>query len=488
MSSALSRFLSAVRRSPGLAARAVRLWREGGGRPALGDERAPAPPPAGPLTLEAAKAGFTRLSTLYLDSFLGSGARLGFPRPADPVVSVIIVLHNRAELTFQCLASLQASHFDSLELILVDNASQDRTPQLLDRVDGATVLRNDSDLQFLTAANQGFAEARGKYLLFLNNDLQVLGDSIRAALAVAAGSDDVGGVGGRLILPDGTLQEAGNVIWRGGECSSYVRGGDPFDDPFLFRRDVDYVSGAIFLTRADLFREVGGFDRAYLPAYYEDVDYCVKLWERGKRVVFDPDVVALHYEFGGSANRADALALQQKNCGVFAGKHRAWLARQSAIDTARLLHWRATARPGRRLLFVDEGSPSAPAGPAAAGRLRLVNDLAGPGRLVTLYPLDGTDGAADWPAVRRHVRKEVEVMLRPRRAGLARFLDERRGYYDLIAGPSSALAFLRSRMSGGDPGGAPLLEIDGGAEAPEEYAAHWRNVIEGVLAKASRPA
>ena len=109
------------------------------------------------------------------------------------------------------------------------------------------------------------------------------------------------------MLPDGTLQEAGSIIWNDGTCTGFGRGREIADPEVMFRRDVDFCSAAFLLTHRWLFEYVGPFDEAYAPAYYEEVDYCVRLWRAGYRVVYDPDILVLHYEFGSSSSSAEAL-------------------------------------------------------------------------------------------------------------------------------------------------------------------------------------
>jgi GT2 family glycosyltransferase len=160
-----------------------------------------------------------------------------------------------------------------MDIIIVDNNSSDDTASLLDRLEGATIVRNSANMHFLKAANAGAREARGRYILFLNNDAQVHPGSIQAAIETLEKSGDIGAVGGKLILPDGSLQEAGSIVWRDGSCLGYGRGGDPFAPEYMFRRDVDYCSGAFLLTRRETFMRLGGFDEAYQPFYYEETDF-----------------------------------------------------------------------------------------------------------------------------------------------------------------------------------------------------------------------
>ena len=152
-----------------------------------------------------------------------------------------------------------------MEVIVIDNASTDETPRLLDRVQGARVVRNSANVHFLLAVNQAARLARGDYLLLLNNDAQLQPGSLDAALATLESSPDIGAVGGRIILLDGMLQEAGSIIWRDGSCLGYGRNDDPFAPMYMFRRDVDYCSGAFLLTPRAIWEQLDGFDEAFAP-------------------------------------------------------------------------------------------------------------------------------------------------------------------------------------------------------------------------------
>ena len=87
---------------------------------------------------------------------------------------------------------------------------------------------------------------------------------------------------------------------------------------YMFRRDVDYCSGAFLLTPRRLWEEFGGFDEIFKPAYYEETDYCSRLWENGYRVVYDPNAVLLHYEFASSGTKESAVELQRSHRQIFA--------------------------------------------------------------------------------------------------------------------------------------------------------------------------
>jgi GT2 family glycosyltransferase len=256
-----------------------------------------------------------------LAEFLASGNRLVLPTSDRPRLSILLVLFNRADMTLRCLQSI-AGHVPSpFEVVVIDNGSTDETAALLDRVEGAHVGRFQANTGFLHGANTAALAAHGELLLFLNSDVELLPGSVASAVATIDQAPDIGVVGGRLIFPNGTLQEAGSIIWRDGSCQGYGRGDDPDKAEYRFQRDVDFVSGAFLLTRRVLFERLAGFDPAYAPAYYEDADYCIKVWKDGKRVVYAPAAIVVHVEFA-SSSPIEAAKWHEKHRRTFLERHR----------------------------------------------------------------------------------------------------------------------------------------------------------------------
>lgn len=293
-----------------------------------------------------------------LRAFLASGRRLEVPVASEPRVSVLLVLWNQAAFTLRCVQSIanESARGVSLEIVLVDNASTDSTRELTDRLGGVRVIRNANNVGFPAACNQAAAVARGRHLLLLNNDTTLREGAIAAAEACLKSATDIGAVGGRLVLPDGSLQEAGGIIWSDGTTIGYGRGKRPEAAAFMTPRDVDYCSAAFLLTRRDAWDKLGGLDEGFTPAYYEDADYCMRLWAGGWRVVYEPAVVVDHHEYGSDRDGAAARLIAQ-NGGRFVARHAAVLAaRHFAPDRERRaeasVHWtqrgeRARDRPTR---------------------------------------------------------------------------------------------------------------------------------------------
>ena len=215
---------------------------------------------------------------------------------AEVQVSVIVPVFNHLKFTLECLTSLMMYSFGApYEVIVVDDASTDRTQEVLSRVSNLVYIRNEQNLGFVQTCNRGAEKARGKYLLFLNNDAQVTENWLWSLLNTFHEYPNVGAVGPKILFPDGRLQEAGALLNRDG-TSSLV---GLFDHPGLSRynypREVMYCSGACLLVEASVFKEIGGFDESLAPGYCEDWDLAFRLRQRGLRVLYNPRSVIVHH-------------------------------------------------------------------------------------------------------------------------------------------------------------------------------------------------
>ena len=397
------------------------------------------------FSADLAKEQWTRTARAQLRSFLAGRSSVRFPVSPNPEVSVLLVLFNKAELTFGCLRSLQEITDLACETIIVDNASSDDTETLLSKIEGANVIRNTQNLHFLKSVNQAARAAGGRYLLILNNDTQLVPGSLEAAVATIRSSDDIGAVGGRLILPDGTLQEAGSIVWNDGSCAGYGRGEDPFDSRFMFRRDVDYCSGAFLLTPRKVFERLGGFDAAFSPAYYEETNYCMRLWADGLRVVYEPAATILHYEFGSASTTESALNLQEDHRRIFVEKHRDQLLRHSAPGIPEVARFAAQlARPN--ILIIDDRVPHRSLGSGFPRAHAVITWLVQEGYRVTLFPT--AEGDRQWAVALGRVPREVEVVL-DEGISLAQFLEDRSHTFQriLISRPHNMKIFTEIRES-----------------------------------------
>ena len=160
---------------------------------------------------------------------------------AEPLVSVVIPVYNHLSDTLRCLHSIAQTWFDSLsvQFILIDDASDDRSQEVLTQFPAVVYLRNEHNIGFLHSCNVAAGHARGKYICFLNNDTIVRNAWLDHLVSTAERDDRIGAVGAKLLYPNGTLQEAGGIIWRDAFGWNYGRGGDPSDCRYNFEREVD---------------------------------------------------------------------------------------------------------------------------------------------------------------------------------------------------------------------------------------------------------
>ncbi|MCU0242441.1 MAG: glycosyltransferase family 2 protein [Vicinamibacteria bacterium] len=230
---------------------------------------------------------------------------LSLPAKEWPRVTLIIPVFNQLAYTERCLLALTPALPQAIpvEILIVDDASTDETPARLrgwtERLGNLRVLRNESNQGFIVSCNRGAEAASGTALVFLNNDTEPQPGFLPPLIHTLYGSEMVGAVGGKLLYPDGTLQEAGGVIYRDGGSCNFGNGAPcPSDPLYCHLRPVDYCSAALLATPRRLFLDVGGFDAHYRPAYYEDADYCFALRARGCRVMYQPESVVIHHEGG----------------------------------------------------------------------------------------------------------------------------------------------------------------------------------------------
>lgn len=222
---------------------------------------------------------------------------LNFPLHKKPLVSVIIPVHNKFAVTYNCLVALLfAYNRVNFEVIVVDDGSEDDTLDLPDLITGITYLRHETAQGFILSCNLGAKSAKGEYLVFLNNDTEPVAKWLDEMLFVFENFDNVGLVGSKLVYPNGELQEAGGIVWETGDPWNYGRQGNAHDPKYNYTRQVDYVSGASLMIPRQLWSEVDGFSQEFCPAYFEDTDLSFKVKALGKRVVYTPFSKVYHYE------------------------------------------------------------------------------------------------------------------------------------------------------------------------------------------------
>ena len=213
----------------------------------------------------AAKHEYAEELVARYEAFLAGDGRIAMPRDGAARISVIVVLHNKAHFSHACLQSLAvaAAARGDIEVVIVDSGSTDSTRRLLSRVDGAQVEILDRNDGFVLSVNRAARLCRGDTIVLLNNDATLAPEAFGYALQTLDEDAQVAAVGGRIVLPGGLLQEAGCIVWADGTTSGYGRGQAPTAGDCMFRRDVDFCSGAFLMIRRSVFQALGGLDERF---------------------------------------------------------------------------------------------------------------------------------------------------------------------------------------------------------------------------------
>ncbi|HVW41586.1 MAG TPA: glycosyltransferase [Amycolatopsis sp.] len=313
----------------------------------------------------------------------------------QPIASVVIPVYGHWDYTRRCLESLElALPTTPFEVIVVDDASPDDTAERVAACPGVRLVRAPRNLGFIGACNLGAAQARGEFVMFLNNDTEVRPGWLDKLVELVEDRPEVGLAGSMLVYPDGRVQESGGIIWSDGTGWNYGRD-EPAPRPWHQTvRDVDYCSGAALLIRRDLFERIGGFDSRYAPAYYEDTDLAFAVRAAGYRTVVKPASVVVHHE--GVSNGTDVSSgvkrHQEFNRQIFvdkwsreladhlpeAGPRNLWLGRQRTTD----------AHGGGLVLVADWQVPRTDEDSGSVRMSRLLRLLVDLGERVVFFPVN----------------------------------------------------------------------------------------------------
>lgn len=227
-----------------------------------------------------------------------------------PLVSIIIPIKDKVDLLKTCLDSIRKkSTYRSYEILIVDNGSVEKqTTDYLQRQSDCRVLRYDIPFNYSRLNNLAAAEARGDYLLFLNNDTEVITPEWLEEMLQHGTRTGVGVVGSKLLYPDNRIQHAGVVLGIGGVAGHshkyFPRHAGGYFSTLADIRNYSAVTGACMLVPTELFRDINGFDEVNLGVAFNDVDLCLRIRERGYLCVYTPYAELYHFE---SVSRGDSL-------------------------------------------------------------------------------------------------------------------------------------------------------------------------------------
>ncbi len=233
-----------------------------------------------------------------------------------PKLSVIIVSYNSEAFIEKCLTSLQED-----EIIVFDNASSDRTIQIIKKFTNIKLIKSSENLGFAKANNKAAEEAKGEYLFFLNPDTEVE-KPLDELVNFYENTPNAGIVGPKLVLENGAIQPSARklptimgafkeyILGVKNAYSQYIPGGKP--------TEVEMVYGAAILIKKDLFERLGGFDEKFF-LYYEDVDLCKRVKNLGKKIYYYPKVTIKHL-VGATKSGMDKNKLNMESAVKYHGK------------------------------------------------------------------------------------------------------------------------------------------------------------------------
>lgn len=282
------------------------------------------------------------------------------PQFENPKVSIVIPVYNEFQYTYDCIRTLVLNIKNvSYEVIVGDDESTDDTKKIHSFIKNVKVNVNHTDHGFLMNCNRAAELAKGEYIVFLNNDTLVQENWLESLVELIESDNSIGMVGSKLIYQNGTLQEAGGIVWSDGSGWNYGRNQDPSMPEYNYVKDVDYISGASIMVRKDLWDQLGGFDQRFIPAYYEDTDLAFAIRKLGYRVCYQPKSVVVHFEGisnGTDVNGSGLKAYQEVNKQKFLEKWAEELKLQSS-GPEELFKARERGQNKKTVLFIDHYVP-----------------------------------------------------------------------------------------------------------------------------------
>jgi GT2 family glycosyltransferase len=240
-----------------------------------------------------------------------SRLRVVWPIDGQPLVSIVIPTRDRLALLRRCIESIERrSIYPAYEIVIVDNDSVE--PATLDYFATARhrVVKVPGDFNFSRINNEGARAARGEFVVFLNNDTEVLAPGWIEEMLQQARRPGVGAVGAKLLFGNGRVQHAGVVLHDGSafhlayEADAAGGASWPWID---LVRDTSAVTGACLMIHRQRFLDEGGFDETF-PVNYNDIELCVRLMKRGYRHVYTPYATLYHHE---SSSRPRGVAADE---------------------------------------------------------------------------------------------------------------------------------------------------------------------------------
>lgn len=381
-----------------------------------------------------------------LDRIRALSSEMGQDGTQSPEVTIVIPVYNNILDTLLCVVSLlESGPAIPIEILIADDCSTDATERLISDIGGVVRhVRNSINKGFVANCNAAAEHARGQQIVLLNNDTLIFSGWLENLVAPFSQFERVGLVGSKLINWDGSLQEAGGILWADGSAWNFGRGQDPAGSEFNYLKDVDYCSGASIAVSSSVWRQLGGFDPAFAPAYCEDSDLAFRVREAGYRTLYAPHSELIHHE-GRSHGRDTGTGIKAQQVINQRRLFDRWqdvLERDQFANGEKVLRARDRSAEKPHILVIDHYVPQFDRDAGSRTMLQFLQTLIAAGWAVTFWPENLHYDARYTPAIQD---MGVEVIYGPKFvAGFSEFLKSRSGLYDavLLSRPHVASQFI----------------------------------------------
>jgi GT2 family glycosyltransferase/predicted nucleic acid-binding Zn-ribbon protein len=367
-----------------------------------------------------------------------------------PKISIVILTYNQALLLKKNIKSIRSkTTYSNYEIIVVTNNldSNSDMRKLLKTLDCKSYVY-ENEYSFSEMNNFGASKATGEFLIFLNDDVEIVSSNWIESFLKLAENESVGAIGGKLLFSDGRLQEAGCIFWKNGNAWNFGRGQNPESPEFNYVRNVDYCSGSCLFVRKKIFDKIGGFDTSYHPAYVEDAELCFSIRKEGYQILYQPLSEVIHHEgmTQGTNTSQGIKSYQINNLQKFSKKwnHVLKTYREDSIENS---FFERNRKDGLNILYVDHYVPEPDKDAGSLRTFRILGLLSYLGHKVTFWP-DNLNKSQ--PYTSELQQKGIEVIFGQNNFG--KFLDDRKDLYDIaiISRPHIApkyIDLIRDKMS-----------------------------------------
>lgn len=377
-------------------------------------------------------AGIRDFLDARLATFLATGNKLKFPTAnGKPLLSVILFVDDRVDLTFGSLRSLADSLPTTVEVLCVATRFSAKTNKLFTRCDGLKTTAFPDAIGRTDVFNRAVNTALGEYVLFLRSGVEPAPNLVRETLLMLGSiTSDVGAIGGMVVDRQGKILEAGAAIDQSDGITACGFRAQPLSPGVQFRRPIGCVVGAPLVSRRELFLAIGGFNNNLhlLPL----ADYCLRLWDMGLSVIYDPTLGGLSVADSAEESVEDLRSdSAQQEVKAVIELHKASLdCASSGKNTKSMPRVCYPTDHRKRILFIEDRIPHPRLGRGYPRTNMVLSGLAEIGCFVTLYPILKPN--EDWASAYDDLPRDVEILLGYGNSRLAQLLRKRHRDFDLI--------------------------------------------------------